>query len=98
MRTSRRQSGACWLLSAGSTLRPSKHNSLVEGVEEVYVWHCSQIGQPIDRPWVTSAQVRLVYGARLADVEPAIQDIVYSELADLPSFIDRLVRGGSPAS
>jgi len=68
----------------------------VEGVEEVYVWLCSQIGQPIDRPWVTSAQVGLAYGARLADVEPAIQDIVHSELADLPSFIDRLVRGALP--
>jgi len=68
----------------------------VEGVEEVYVWLCSQIGQPIDRPWVTSAQVGLAYGVRLADVEPAIQDIVYSELADLPSFVDQLVRGALP--
>ena len=68
----------------------------VEGVEEVYVWLCSQIGQPIDRPWVTSAQVVLAPGASLRDVEPAIQDIVHGEFADLPSFIERLTHGAFP--
>jgi S-adenosylmethionine synthetase len=68
----------------------------VEGVEEVYVWLCSQIGQPIDCPWVASAQVVLAPGASLRDVEPAIKDIVHGEFAALPSFIERLTRGALP--
>jgi S-adenosylmethionine synthetase len=71
-------------------------HTAVQGVEEIYVWLCSQIGQPVDRPWITSAQVVLAPGATLADVESAIQDIVHGELCDLPSFIERLARGAFP--
>jgi S-adenosylmethionine synthetase len=65
----------------------------VEAVEEVYVWLCSQIGAPIDAPWVAAAQVLLAPGAGLADVEHLIKDIIYAELADIQAFIARLVRG-----
>lgn len=68
----------------------------LEPVEEVYVWLCSQIGAPIDAPWVVSAQVILAPGAGLADVERPITEIVQAELADLPSFLARLVRGEIP--
>lgn len=41
-------------------------------------------------------QVVLVPRASRTDVEPAIQDIVYGELADLPSCIARLARDALP--
>jgi S-adenosylmethionine synthetase len=68
----------------------------VEAVEEVYVWLCSQIGAPLDAPWVATAQVRLAPGANLADVEHTIQDMMHAELADMPAFVARLVRGELP--
>jgi S-adenosylmethionine synthetase len=68
----------------------------VEAVEEVYVWLCSQIGRPVDAPWMAAAQVLLAPGARLVDVEPGIQDIMHAELGDIAHFIGRLVRGEVP--
>ncbi len=65
----------------------------VEPVEEVYVWLCSQIGRPIDEPWVASAQVVLAPGASMADIQPAIENIISNELADISTFTKRLVRG-----
>jgi S-adenosylmethionine synthetase len=68
----------------------------VEPVEEVYVWLCSQIGQPIAHPWITSAQVALAPGVTLPDVTAAITEIIEGELAELPSFVAQLVRGAFP--
>ena len=65
----------------------------VEGLEEVYVWLCSQIGRPIDDPLIASAQVVLAEGASLADVEEAIRDIMEQELAQIYSFTERLAHG-----
>lgn len=65
----------------------------VEAVEEVYVWLCSQIGQPVDEPWVASAQVVLSPGAGLPDMKPAIEEIIDRELADIGLFTGRLARG-----
>lgn len=65
----------------------------VEPVEEVYVWLCSQIGHPIDEPWIASAQVVLVPGASLVDVQPDIESIICNELANISSFTERLARG-----
>ena len=70
--------------------------TVLDPVEEVYVWLCSQIGAPIEAPWVASAQVILAPGAGLADVEPRITEIMQAELADLPSLLARLVRGEIP--
>jgi S-adenosylmethionine synthetase len=70
--------------------------SSVPGIEEVYVWLCSQIGHPVDEPWVASAQVVLRPDATLVDVEQAINRIVNEELANIPSFCDRLARGELP--
>lgn len=70
--------------------------SSVPGIEEVYVWLCSQIGHPVDEPWVASAQVVLRPGATLVDVEQAINRIVNEELANIRSFCDRLARGELP--
>jgi S-adenosylmethionine synthetase len=68
----------------------------VDGVAEVYVWLCSQIGQPIDCPWMNAAQVILVPGASLADVEAPITEIIHTDLAALPQFIEQLTRGALP--
>lgn len=65
----------------------------VPGIDEVYVWLCSQIGRPIDDPWLASAQVRLAAGAMLADVAPAAERVMARELAAIGAFTERLVRG-----
>jgi S-adenosylmethionine synthetase len=68
----------------------------VEGIAEVSVWLCSQIGQPVDRPWITAAQVILAPGARRTDVEIPSREIIQADLAALPSFITQLTSGAFP--
>ena len=71
-------------------------STAVEGVAEVSVWLCSQIGQPVDRPWVTAAQVILAPGASMVDVDTPIREIMSADLAALPSFITQLTYGAFP--
>jgi S-adenosylmethionine synthetase len=68
----------------------------VQGVAEVYVWLCSQIGQPIHAPWVAAAQVILQDGVGLPDVQPAVEAIIEQELAGIHEFGKRLARGELP--
>ena len=49
----------------------------------------------MDRPW-TGVQVVLPAGAALADVEPAVREVVLAELARLPAFREELIRGAHP--
>ncbi len=72
--------------------------TIVEPVEEIYVWLCSQIGAPIDEPWVAAVQVKLQSGVHLEDVEIQITDIVQAELANLPTFTAQLIRGALPVA
>lgn len=65
----------------------------VPGVAEAYVWLCSQIGHPIDEPWLAAAQVRPAPGATLADVTPGVRAVFQHELATIGAFSERLVRG-----
>ncbi len=65
----------------------------VEGLEEVYVWLCSQIGRPIDDPLIASAQVILAEGMSLPDVQEQIQAIIARELDSIYDFTQRLIRG-----
>lgn len=71
----------------------SRVHAQVEGIREVYVWLCSQIGVPIDQPLIASAQVALLPGQALDDVRGEIQGIIESELADIYSFTERLASG-----
>jgi S-adenosylmethionine synthetase len=71
-------------------------STAVDGVAEVSVWLCSQIGQPVDRPWITAAQVILAPGASRVDVDTPIRDIMHADLAALPSFITQLTQGAFP--
>jgi S-adenosylmethionine synthetase len=68
----------------------------VEGVAEVSVWLCSQIGQPVDRPWSTAAQVILAPEVSRTDVEIPIREIIHADLTALPSFITQLTSGAFP--
>jgi S-adenosylmethionine synthetase len=68
----------------------------VAGIHEVYVWLCSQIGQPIDQPLIASAQLVLQPGVVLADVQPAVETIIERELAKIEDFTMRLARGELP--
>jgi len=68
----------------------------VPGLREVYVWLCSQIGRPIGRPLIASAQVILQQGVALKDVQPAIESVVEREMTTIGEFTARLARGELP--
>jgi S-adenosylmethionine synthetase len=68
----------------------------VSDVVEVYIWLCSQIGQPINSPLVAAAQLILQKGTVLADVQPAVEAILERELAGIHQFGERLARGEIP--
>jgi S-adenosylmethionine synthetase len=65
----------------------------VPGISEVYVWLCSQIGHPIDKPLIASAQLILNPGVELADVRDPVQALMDRELANIYAFTDRLTKG-----
>jgi S-adenosylmethionine synthetase len=65
----------------------------VEGVAEVYVLLCSQIGQPIDVPLFAASQVILKDGFSLPDLKPALESIFEQELARIDDFSRQLARG-----
>jgi S-adenosylmethionine synthetase len=65
----------------------------VPGINEVYVWLCSQIGQPIDNPMATSVQLCLKEGVGLADVTPQIEAIINNELATIHEFTLEMAEG-----
>lgn len=68
----------------------------VPGIDEVYVWLCSQIGRPIDDPWLASAQVRPAAGADVRELSPAVEQVFARELAAIGGFTERLTRGELP--
>lgn len=68
----------------------------VPGLREVYVWLCSQIGRPINRPLIASAQLITQQGVTLADVQPAVESVIEHELAMIGDFTARLARGELP--
>ena len=68
----------------------------VDGLAEVYVWLCSQIGQPIDSPLMVAAQVVLNNGVGLPDVQRAVETVIERDLAVIPEFSKRLIRGELP--
>jgi S-adenosylmethionine synthetase len=65
----------------------------VEGIREVTVWLCSQIGKPIDRPLMAAAQVILAEGAGLEDVRRPVEEVMNRELASIEHFTRRLAQG-----
>jgi S-adenosylmethionine synthetase len=65
----------------------------VRGVRECYIWLCSQIGEPIDRPRVAAAQVILQSGAHRARVLREVREVLDRELADVLTMTHDLARG-----
>lgn len=65
----------------------------VPGIAECYIWMCSQIGQPIDRPLIASAQLVVKPGVRMADLEKPVKEVIERELANIYTFTDRLSKG-----
>lgn len=70
----------------------------VAGLEEVTVWMCSQIGQPLDQPWWVSLGVIPKAGVHIAEVSDPIRHLVSTELAGIESFTQRLIRGDFPVA
>jgi S-adenosylmethionine synthetase len=65
----------------------------VEGLREVTVYLCSQIGHPIDQPLVAAAQVILCGGAAMGDVRGPVYEVIDRELAGIGRFTERLIQG-----
>ena len=65
----------------------------VPGLQEVYIWLCSQIGKPVDQPLITSARLVLQPNIALAAVQPAVESVIAHELAMMSDFTARQVRG-----
>jgi S-adenosylmethionine synthetase len=65
----------------------------VEGIREIRVRLLSQIGQPIDRPHVADASVVTAEDTSVADVQPAVEEIVDRELADVAAITERVIEG-----
>jgi len=59
------------------------------------VWLVSQIGRPVDRPWA-AVQVHLREGLEVAEVEPAIRELVERSLAPDQPFFEELIAGRFP--
>ena len=68
----------------------------VPGINEVHVWLCSQIGQPIDRPKLASVQLSLQGGATLADVQKPIHAIFEQQLGSIHELTQELAAGKIP--
>ncbi|MCD6462054.1 MAG: methionine adenosyltransferase [Thermoplasmata archaeon] len=62
-------------------------------VEEAYVRILSQIGHPIDRPQLASAQLVVAKGASFRKVSKEVKGIVDSWLTDIGSITDMVVEG-----
>lgn len=65
----------------------------VPGIRQAVVWLCSRIGDPVDRPQMTSVQVTLDARTKLSDVEDAIRWIVARELGRMAHFCHELASG-----
>lgn len=66
---------------------------MVPGIQEVYIWLCSQIGEPIDQPLIASAQLVTEPGVSLSSISSDIEDIIQSQLREINDFTSRLARG-----
>ncbi|MEM2974160.1 MAG: methionine adenosyltransferase, partial [Candidatus Micrarchaeia archaeon] len=65
----------------------------VDGLREVYVWLCSQIGKPIDQPKIAAVQVILKKGTSLEDVSKEINEIINRNLERIDKLCMDLAYG-----
>jgi S-adenosylmethionine synthetase len=62
---------------------------------EVYVHLAARIGQPVDQP-ATCVQLVLPAGMAAGDVEPAVREVVATEIGNMAAFCAALIRGEYP--
>ncbi len=65
----------------------------VEGIREVTIWLCSQIGHPIDRPLMAAAQLVPAEGTGVEDLRNPVTEVIDRELAGIHRFTERLIDG-----
>ncbi len=65
----------------------------VPGLEEVYVWLLSKIGQRIDQPVMAAAELVMKEGWKLEDLKGQIEEIINSELDRILELCDKLAKG-----
>jgi len=68
----------------------------VAGLEEVYIWLLSQIGNPIDQPAIAAAQVVMKKGNHIKDVRREIEEVINFELENIDKFCMDLAYGKIP--
>jgi S-adenosylmethionine synthetase len=81
------------IYSVLSHLLAKRIHAQVPGVQEVVLWLCSQIGDPIDQPKIISVQVRLETGVGLPDVAESIHGHVTTEFSRMAGFCQDLAQG-----
>jgi S-adenosylmethionine synthetase len=65
----------------------------VDGIRDLRVRLLSQIGRPIDQPHVADVHLVPEGGVSVADLEPAVVEIVDRELADVTSITRQVIDG-----
>jgi len=65
----------------------------VDGIDEVYVWLCSQIGKPIDQPKIAAAQLVMKKGASLTDISKNVNEIMDKNLENIGKLCMDLATG-----
>lgn len=68
----------------------------IPGLAEVNFWLGSQIGRPIDRPPIASAQLITLEDISFAESRLLVEEIIENELAGIADFSARLTRGEIP--
>ena len=68
----------------------------VPGIEEVYIWLLSQIGNPIDQPAIAAAQTVMKPGVSFEDVRKDIEEVMNFELENIDKFCMELACGKIP--
>lgn len=65
----------------------------VEGIEEIYIRFLSQIGHPIDRPLIASAQVIPREGVSMEEIRGEIEEIIDSSLENITDITRKVING-----
>jgi S-adenosylmethionine synthetase len=65
----------------------------VDGIEEIYIRILSQIGNPVDRPHVASAQVLPLPGTKIRSITPEIESIIDGWLEKTTTITEKVIRG-----
>ncbi|MCX8204144.1 MAG: methionine adenosyltransferase [Candidatus Nezhaarchaeota archaeon] len=70
--------------------------SKVPGISEVYVWLLSRIGEPVNKPRATVAQLIPERGVKLSELRGQVRDVVEEELGGIEKFCEDLAYGRVP--